>query len=65
MYAISINRPMIASVTLNNKRIDMPPPGQVNVTFQRAPKARGEVGTHAPSIWDSGEASNREGSDEE
>lgn len=40
---------------LEGKRIDMPPPGQVNVTFQRAPKARGEAGTHTPSIWDSGE----------
>ena len=28
---------------LDGKRIDMPPPGQVNVTFQRAPKARGEA----------------------
>lgn len=37
---------------LEGKRIDMPPPGQVNVTFQRAPKARGEAGTHTPSIWD-------------
>jgi hypothetical protein len=29
---------------LDGKRIDMPPPGQVNVTFQRAPRARGEAG---------------------
>ena len=28
---------------LDGKRIDMPPPGQVNVTFQRAPRARGEA----------------------
>jgi DNA modification methylase len=39
---------------LDGKRIDMPPPGQVNVTFQRAPKARGAVSTQAPSIWDTG-----------
>ncbi len=29
---------------LEGKRIGMPPPGQVNVTFQRAPRARGEAG---------------------
>ncbi len=28
---------------LDGKRIDMPPPGQVNVTFQRAPRVRGEA----------------------
>lgn len=28
---------------LDGKRIDMPPPGQVNVTFQRAPRARSEA----------------------
>ena len=28
---------------LDGRRIDMPPPGQVNVTFQRAPRARAEA----------------------
>jgi hypothetical protein len=44
---------------LEGKRIDMPPPGQVNVTFQRAPKARGESDARTPSIWDSGAVSDR------
>ncbi len=34
---------------LDGKRIDMPPPGQVNMTFKRAPKARsGAPGIQLP-----------------
>ncbi|MCC7355461.1 MAG: site-specific DNA-methyltransferase, partial [Anaerolineae bacterium] len=31
-----------------DKRIDMPPIGQVNVTFKKAPKSKREVGKQAP-----------------
>jgi len=44
---------------LDGKQIDLPPPGHVNVTFQRALGAEGERGAHVPSIWDSGMISDR------
>lgn len=42
---------------LEGRRIDMPPLGQVNVTYKRAPKAKAEVAARMPSIWDTANGS--------
>jgi hypothetical protein len=37
---------------LNAKRIDMPPQGQVNVTFKRAPRVKGDEAAAQRALFD-------------
>jgi DNA modification methylase len=42
---------------MGGKNVDMPPVGQVNVTFKAAPKAKGKAAPDAKRLFDGGEAS--------